>query len=100
VAVRYATDSSFVFSWLSRLARVLTVFAWQQDSAIRPSIGGMLAFTSTCPPDGGELLSDVVAVDEAWFGKQRHSKRGRQTIVIGGIEGDIRYPKTVKYSRY
>ena len=57
-------------------------------------------FRQHLPPDGGELLSGVVAVDETWFGKQRHSKRGRQTIVIGGIEGDIRYPKTVKCSRH
>ena len=32
----------------------------------------------------------MVAVDEAWFGKQRHSKRGKQTIVMGGIEVDTR----------
>ena len=39
------------------------------------------------PPDGGEMLSGVVAVDESWFGKKRH---GGQTIVIGGIETDTR----------
>lgn len=44
-------------------------------------------FREHIPPDGGELLSGVVAVDEAWFGKKRH---GGQTIVIGGIEVDTR----------
>lgn len=39
------------------------------------------------PPDGGEMLSGVVAVDESWFGKKRH---GGQTIVVGGIETDTR----------
>lgn len=37
--------------------------------------------------DGGALLSGVVAVDEAWFGKR---KFGGQTIVMGGIEVDTR----------
>lgn len=44
-------------------------------------------FREQLPPDGGELLSGVVAVDESWFGKKRH---GGQTIVIGGIETDTR----------
>lgn len=44
-------------------------------------------FRKELPPDGGELLSGVVAVDESWFGKKRH---GGQTIVIGGIEKDTR----------
>lgn len=44
-------------------------------------------FREQLPPDGGELLSGVVAVDEAWFGKKRH---GGQTIVMGGIEVDTR----------
>lgn len=44
-------------------------------------------FREHLPPDGGELLSGVVAVDESWFGKQRY---GGQTIVIGGIETDTR----------
>ena len=44
-------------------------------------------FREHIPPDGGEMLSGVVAVDESWFGKKRH---GRQTIVIGGIEVDTR----------
>lgn len=44
-------------------------------------------FREHIPPDGGELLSGVVAVDEAWFGKKRF---GGQTIVIGGIEVDTR----------
>lgn len=47
-------------------------------------------FRAYLPPDGGEMLSGVVAVDEAWFGRQRHNKRGKQTIVIGGIEVDTR----------
>ena len=47
-------------------------------------------FREHIPPDGGEMLSGVVAVDEAWFGKQRHHKRGKQTIVMGGIEVDTR----------
>ena len=47
-------------------------------------------FRQHLPSDGGELLSGMVAVDEAWFGKQRHSKRGKQTIVMGGIEVDTR----------
>lgn len=66
------------------------MFVWQQDSAILPSIGGIARFRQHLPSDGGELLSGVVAVDEAWFGKQRHSKRGKQTIVMGGIEVDTR----------
>lgn len=44
-------------------------------------------FREHLPPDGGELLSGVVAVDEAWFGKKRY---GGQTIVIGAIETDTR----------
>ena len=44
-------------------------------------------FREQLPPDGGELLSGVVAVDESWFGKKRH---GGQTIVMGGIEVDTR----------
>ena len=44
-------------------------------------------FREHIPPDGGELLAGVVAVDESWFGKKRH---GGQTIVIGGIETDTR----------
>lgn len=44
-------------------------------------------FREHIPPDGGELLSGVVAVDESWFGKKRH---GGQSIVIGGIETDTR----------
>lgn len=32
----------------------------------------------------------VVAVDEARFGKRRHNKRGKQTIVMGGIEIDAK----------
>lgn len=44
-------------------------------------------FRGHLPPDGGKLLSGVVAVDESWFGKQRY---GGQTIVIGGIEVDTR----------
>lgn len=44
-------------------------------------------FRAHIPPDGGELLSGVVAVDESWFGKKRH---GGQTIVMGGIETDTR----------
>ena len=44
-------------------------------------------FREHIPPDGGELLSGVVAVDESWFGKQRH---GGQTIVVGAIETDTR----------
>lgn len=44
-------------------------------------------FREHIPPDGGELLSGVVAVDEAWFGKKRY---GGQTIVIGAIETDTR----------
>lgn len=44
-------------------------------------------FREHIPPDGGELLSGVVAVDESWFGKKRH---GGQTIVIGAIEADTR----------
>jgi len=44
-------------------------------------------FREHLPPDSGELLSGVVAVDEAWFGKRRY---GGQTIVIGAIETDTR----------
>lgn len=44
-------------------------------------------FRDHLPPDSGEILSGVVAVDEAWFGKRRH---GGQTIVMGGIEVDTR----------
>ncbi|MDK2899065.1 MAG: transposase [Patescibacteria group bacterium] len=44
-------------------------------------------FRNHIPPDGGELLSGVVAVDEAWFGKKRY---GKQTIVMGAIEIDTR----------
>lgn len=44
-------------------------------------------FREHIPPDSGELLSGVVAVDEAWFGKRRF---GGQTIVMGGIEVDTR----------
>lgn len=44
-------------------------------------------FRRHLPPDSGELLSGVVAVDEAWFGKKRY---GGQTIVIGAIETDTR----------
>lgn len=44
-------------------------------------------FREHIPPDGGELLSGLVAVDEAWFGKKRH---GGQAIVIGGVEVDTR----------
>ena len=46
----------------------------------------MPTFRQHLPSDGGELLSGVVAVDEAWFGKQCHSKRGKQTIVMDDIE--------------
>ena len=44
-------------------------------------------FREHLPPDGGEMLSGMVAVDESWFGKKRH---GGQTIVMGGIEVDTR----------
>ena len=44
-------------------------------------------FREHIPSDGAEVLSGIVAVDEAWFGKKRY---GRQTIVIGGIEVDTR----------
>lgn len=44
-------------------------------------------FRQQLPPDGGELLSGLVAVDESWFGKLKH---GGQTIVIGAIECDTR----------
>lgn len=44
-------------------------------------------FRCHIPVDSGEVLSGVVAVDEAWFGKKRH---GGQTIVIGAIETDTR----------
>ena len=47
-------------------------------------------FREHLPSDGGEMLSGIVAVDEAWFGKQRHSKRAHQAIVMGGIEIDTR----------
>lgn len=47
-------------------------------------------FRDHIPPDGGEQLSGVVAVDEAWFGRKRHGRRGQQTIVMGGIEVDTR----------
>lgn len=39
------------------------------------------------PDDASALLSGVVEVDEAWFGKRRF---GGQTIVMGGIERDIK----------
>lgn len=44
-------------------------------------------FRQYIPPDNGDILSGVVAVDESWFGKKRH---GGQTIVIGAIETDTR----------
>lgn len=45
-------------------------------------------FRALVPPDDvKQLLSGVVEVDEAWFGKQ---KFGGQTIVIGGIERDTK----------
>lgn len=44
-------------------------------------------FREHIPDDGGEMLSGLVAVYEAWFGKKRF--RG-QTIVMGGIEADTR----------
>ncbi|MFZ1243309.1 MAG: IS1595 family transposase [Candidatus Saccharimonas sp.] len=44
-------------------------------------------FRDHIPPDSGEMLSSVVAVDEAWFGKKKY---GRQMIVMGGIEVDTR----------
>lgn len=44
-------------------------------------------FREHLPADGGELLSGIVAVDEAWFGKRRY---GKQTIVIGAIETNSR----------
>ena len=44
-------------------------------------------FREQLPPDSGEVLSGVIAVDEAWFGRKRY---GGQTIVIGAIETDTR----------
>lgn len=45
-------------------------------------------FRALLPRDNqGELLSGVVEIDEAWFGKQRF---GGQTIVVGAIERDTR----------
>ena len=89
-AVSYATGSSFVCLWLGKHA--------ESPGSVRIATG--LSYTTIhrwyarfrqhLPSDGGELLSGVVAVDEAWFGKQRHSKRGKQTIVMGGIEVDTR----------
>lgn len=74
------------------------LYAWQQrqsPGSIRIAIGisyptiqrWYTRFRQHLPSDGGELLSGVVAVDEAWFGKRRH---GGQTIVMGGIETDTR----------
>ena len=50
----------------------------------------MPAFVSICRQTAVNYSLAWVAVDEAWFGKQRHSKRGKQTIVMGGIEVDTR----------
>jgi len=48
-------------------------------------------FRSLVPKDDQDrLLSGVVEVDEAWFGKRRY---GSQTIVIGGIERDTKLLK-------
>jgi transposase-like protein len=45
-------------------------------------------FRALVPPDDQTaLLSGVVEVDEAWFGKKRF---GGQTIVVGAIERDTR----------
>ena|GEM_PF-6753586 len=54
---------------------------------IQPFKGGIERFRTHIPPDGGEMLSGIVAVDEAWFGKRRF---GGQKIVIGAIETDTR----------
>lgn len=72
--------------------------AWQtrqSPGSVRSSLGvsyptiqrWYARFRTHIPPDGGELLSGIVAVDEAWFGKKRY---GGQTIVMGGIEVDTR----------
>lgn len=43
-------------------------------------------FRSIVPKDDQKaMLSGVVEVDEAWFGRKRH---GNQTIVVGGVERD------------
>lgn len=45
-------------------------------------------FRALVPPDDMQaMLSGIVEVDEAWFGKKRH---GGQTIVVGGIERDTK----------
>jgi len=45
-------------------------------------------FRALVPPDDtAQLLSGIVEVDEAYFGKKRY---GAQTIVIGGIERDTK----------
>ncbi len=45
-------------------------------------------FRALLPPDDVQaMLSGIVEVDEAWFGKQ---KFGGQTIVVGGIERDTK----------
>ena len=44
-------------------------------------------FRALIPKDDQQLLSGVVEVDEAWFGKQ---KFGHQTIVVGAIERDTK----------
>lgn len=96
-AVSYATVHYSSCLRHGRLGRVLVAYGWLQDSATPSSSAGMGAlrpytagWRRHIPPDGGEQLSGVVAVDEAWFGRKRHSKRGQQTIVMGGIEVDTR----------
>ena len=87
--LRYRQLFCLLMAWQARRE------SWQCSSSNRtqlyyhPSVG-YARFRQHLPSDGSELLSGVVAVDEAWFGKQRHSKRGKQTIVMGGIEVDTR----------
>ncbi len=83
--LRYQVIFFLLKAWQSR----------QSPGSIRATVGlsyptiqrWYMRFRRHLPPDGGELLSGVVAVDEAWFGKKRY---GGQTIVMGGIEVDTR----------
>ena len=96
--VRPKASTWFRGSKLSYRQVFLLLLGWQsRQSPGSTKLASGLSYTTIArwyarfrehiPPDGGEILSGIVEVDEAWFGKKRY---GHQTIVIGAIERDTK----------
>lgn len=99
IKVRPKADSWFRGSKLSYQCLFLLLACWQhRQSPGSARLATGLSYTTVArwywrfralvPADDQQsLLSGIVEVDEAWFGKARY---GGQTIVMGGIERDTK----------